>query len=134
MAIYKILSFDKYTGSLVVQFAENIPPLNVDVPINEAGFFITGQELDQHIQGFVPTWHIKRLEKLKSGIPNVAEVESLVDPAQEVTLPSIPQASDQAIANSQMWQELEFKKNVAKVLVEFGVLDTDPTQIPAATL
>jgi hypothetical protein len=136
MAHYKVLSFDKDTGSLVVQFAENMEPLSIDVPINEAGLFVTGQELDQYIQGFIPTWHLERLEKLKNGISNAADIEALVDLTQEAALPSTPQVqvNEEEIANRQMWADLAFKRNVSKVLVEFGLLDTDPTQIPTATL
>lgn len=134
MAHYKVLSFDKYSGSLTIQFAENVPPLNVDVPINETGLFMTGQELDQYIQGFVPTWHIDRLEKLKNGVSNVAEVEALVDPAQEVILPSIPQVSDEELATRKMLLEIAEEQRIAKILVKFGVLTEDPTAIPNTTL
>ena len=35
-------------------------------------------------------------------------------------------------ANAEMWQALRFEKDVAKVLVKFGVLQEDPTAIPVS--
>jgi hypothetical protein len=133
MASYKIVSFDKNAGSLIVKFAEDMAPLNVDVPLDTNNLFITGQELEQYIQGFIPTWHIERLEKLKNGIANASEIESLVSP-EEVALPSISEMSDKEKANVQMWKQLEEEKTIARVLVKFGVLTEDPTVIPNTTL
>jgi hypothetical protein len=133
MAIYKILSFDKNSGSLTVKFAENMAPFNIDVPLDANNLFITGEELEQYIQGFIPTWHLERLEKLKNGIANVSEIESLVS-TEEVALPSIPEMSDEEKANLKMWKQLEEEKTIARALVKFGVLTEDPTVIPSATL
>jgi len=134
MASYKILSFDKNTGSLVVQFAENMAPLNIDVPLTNDGLFIVGEELEQYIQGFIPTWHIERLEKLKNGIANVSDIESLVSPTEEVVLPVVPELSVEEQANAKMWFDLEEEKRVARVLVKFGLLKEDPTIIPSTIL
>ena len=134
MASYKILSFDKNTGSLVVQFAENMAPLNIDVPLTNDGLFIVGEELEQYIQGFIPTWHIERLEKLKNGIVNVSDIESLVSSTEEVVLPVVPELSAEEQANAKMWFDLEEEKRVARVLVKFGLLKEDPTIIPSTIL
>jgi hypothetical protein len=100
----------------------------VDVPINSDGLFITGQELDEYIKGFIPTWHLERLEKLKEGISNVNDIANLVE-----AVPS-PQESIIAAAevnkNAEMWREVQFEQSVAKALVKFGVLESDPTAIP----
>jgi hypothetical protein len=137
MAIYKILSFDKYTGSLVVQFAENMTPINIDVPLNNDNLFITGQELDQYIQGFIPTWHMERLEKLKSGITNANEIENLVASTSETNLPLIPEAPQmtaEELSALQMRMQLAEEQRIAKILVRLGVLATDPTEIPTGAL
>jgi hypothetical protein len=134
MATYKILSFDKNTGSILVQFAENMTPLSIDVPINEAGLFVTGEELEQYIQGFIPTWHIERIEKLRTGVANSDDINTLVAPAAEVVLPVVPEITSEEEANRKMWIELEEEKKVARVLVKFGLLTEDPTVIPTATL
>lgn len=134
MANYKILSFDKYTGCLLIKFAENISPLSIDVPLTNEGLFIVGEELEQHIQNFIPTWHIERLEKLKSGIANASEIESLVSPVEETVLPPTPQVSPEELANLEMWENFKFEQKVAKALVKFKILETDPTEITNTTL
>ena len=134
MANYKILSFNKNTGGLVVQFAEDMAPLNIDVPLDANNLFIVGEELEQYIQGFIPTWHIERLEKLKNGIANASEIEILVAPAEEVVLPSVSEISAEEKANLQMWKQLEEEKTIARALVKFGLLTEDPTAVPTTTL
>ena len=134
MAHYKILSFDKYTGSLVVQFAENMTPVNIDVPLNNDNLFITGQELDQYIQGFIPTWHMERLEKLKNGVANANEIESLIVSTEEMLLPSAAIVSDEEKANIQMWADVAEEQRIAKILIKFGVLAENPTEIQTSNL
>ena len=134
MAHYKILSFDKYTGSLVVQFAENMAPVSIDVPLNNDNLFITGQELDQYIQGFIPTWHMERLEKLKNGVANANEIESLIVSTEEMLLPSAAIVSDEEKANIQMWADVAEEQRIAKILIKFGVLAENPTEIQTSNL
>jgi hypothetical protein len=51
-------------------------------------------------------------------------------PAQPVVATTTPAA----VANQQMWDQVAFEQKVAAALVKFGVLATDPTQIPVTTL
>jgi hypothetical protein len=130
---YKIINFIAAEGKVEVEYDANQAPLFIDVPLNENGLFITGQELDTFIQGFIPVWHLERLEKLKNGVNNSNDILSLV---QQSDKPVIEQSSTNVVTNStnQMWTEVEFDKQVAARLVKFGVLETDPTAISTTTL
>jgi hypothetical protein len=130
---YKIINFIAAEGKVEVEYDANQAPLFIDVPLNENGLFITGQELDTFIQGFIPVWHLERLEKLKNGVDNANDILSLV---QQADKPVIEQSSTNVVTNStnQMWTEVEFDKQVAARLVKFGVLETDPTAISTTTL
>lgn len=94
MATYSIIGFNKDMGQLLVRFHPDMSPVAVDVPI-ENGQYITGSALDAYIQGFIPVWHIERLETIKSGISNEASIEALVtpEPAPESTGTVTPSAT-----------------------------------------
>lgn len=51
--------------------------------------------------------------------------------AQELPV-AAPTTTQQA--NSAMWAQIEFDKQVAKSLVRFGLLAADPTEIPVTEL
>jgi hypothetical protein len=55
---------------------------------------------------------------------------------QQADKPVIEQSSTNVVisANTEMWTEVEFDKQVAARLVKFGVLETDPTAISTTTL
>jgi hypothetical protein len=135
MATYKIIGFDKTNGSITVSFDENMAPLNVDVPLNDQGAYITGTELDTYIQGFIPTWHLDRISKIAAGVSNESAIEALVEAVPSVEIPlEGTEASVIADGNIAMWQQLETEKQIAKALVKFGVLAEDPTIIQTSTL
>lgn len=134
MATYKILEFNKNSGQLVIEFAVGMAPLTIDVPLKD-GLFITGTELEEYIQGFIPTWHLERQTQLNAGVPNATVLEQLVPQTEQVVLPTtLTPEQEQAQENARMWAELQFEKDVAKVLVKFGVLESDPTVIPVQAL
>jgi hypothetical protein len=130
---YKIINFLATEGKVEVEYDINQASLFIDVPLNESGLFITGQELDTFIQGFIPVWHLERLEKLKNGVNNANDLLRLV---QQSDKPVIEQSNTNVVMNSniEMWSEVEFDKQVAARLVKFGVLETDPTSIANTTL
>ena len=132
MASYKVLEFNKNSGQLIIEFAVGVTPLAVDVPIKN-GLFITGAELDEYVQGFIPTWHLERQVQLNAGIPNASALEQLVETQSEVELPTVlTPEQEQAIENEAMWAQVEFERKVAAVLIKFGVLTSDPTNIPVS--
>jgi hypothetical protein len=134
MTTYKIIGFDKTTGVISIQFDEKMAPLAIDVPLTDQGLYITGEELNQYIEGFIPTWHLDRFNKIASGIPNEAAIESLVEPPAPVEISEV--ATQQVVTdmNIEMWQQHEMESQIAKILVKFGVLQEDPTAINVTTL
>lgn len=132
MASYKVLEFNKNSGQLIIEFAVGATPLAVDVPIKD-GLFVTGTELDEYVQGFIPTWHLERQAQLNAGIPNASALEQLVEAQPEVELPTVlTPEQEQAIENEAMWAQVEFERKIATALIKFGVLESDPTSIPVS--
>lgn len=134
MATYKIIGFDETAGVLIIQFDTNMAPLTVDVPFDENGQYITGDALDHHIQGFIPVWHLDRLARISSGVANVDAIKALVETPEPVTQPSNDDGSAEALANADMWSEHMQEKAIAKALVKFGVLQSDPTEVEVTRL
>jgi hypothetical protein len=128
---YKIVNFIADEGKIEIIYSEQFAPLAIDVPLNDDGLFITGQELDTYIQGFIPTWHLERIAKLNAGIPNAAELMALVEAAPAITdSPENLLMLEEANRNSEMWAQQQFESQIAKALIKFGVLSEDPTVIP----
>jgi hypothetical protein len=133
MATYKVINFDENTGQLVIDFALGMAPITVDVPIKD-GLYITGQELNSYVEGFIPTWHIERQTQVNSGVANAAELKKLVQETATIEIPTVLTVDQiQEQATQKMWAELEFERNVAKALIKFGVLTSNPTEISVNT-
>jgi len=81
---YKIVNFFPEEGKVEVFYSEKLSNLFIDVPINNDNLFITGQELDDYIKGFIPTWHLERIEKIQKGISNINEIANLVEIANPI--------------------------------------------------
>lgn len=122
---YKIIKFEETTGVLVVQFHENIPPFGIDLPLNEQGLYITGQELEQYIEGFAPRDFIERKNKISQGIANASEIQALVDNTNNDD-ETITLTEEEREAQNQ-YAQLQFDKKIAQTLIRFGLLTTDPT-------
>jgi hypothetical protein len=134
MKNYKILEFKESDGLLVIAFAEGAAPTAIEIPIKD-GLYITGKDLEDYINGFIPTWHIERLAKINSGVSNANEIKALVEAQPEVVLPTVlTPEQKQAAENDRMWEQYEFESKVAKALVKFGVLQSDPTAIDVTEL
>ena len=81
MANYEIVKFNEATGSILVSYKDNgetFVTYNVDIPLDENNYFITGDALDAYITGMFPAATLARMQALKTGIPNAAEIQSLV--------------------------------------------------------
>lgn len=98
----------------------------VDVPVVD-GRFISGQELDAEIRSRSPEWLVARKGEVQSA-SGFEQIEALVQP-----LPA-PAVDPQDAANAAMWSEVRIEQEVAKALVKFGVLESDPTAIPVEVL
>lgn len=130
MPTYKVINFDEATGQLIVEYAVGMQPLAIDIPI-ENGLYITGEKLDEYIKGFIPSWHIERMAQINAGIPNKDELKALAQEAYaEIELPNV--LTPEQAANAQMWADIDFEQKLAAALVKFGILDSNPTEIPVA--
>lgn len=127
MTTYKIIDFNKAQGSVIVRFADNMAPLNIDVPLTENGTYITGAELDEYIKEFIPTWHLDRISQIAAGVSNEAEIESLVE--REVLVAGDVADTTAALESAKEFQQAESEKIIAKALVKWGLLNSDPTEV-----
>ena len=81
---YHIRAFNKVLGHLYVEF-EGFGNKAINVPINDAGLYITGTELDEYIKSFIPEAEVKRKAALAAGIPNWEDIQNLVpEPDQQI--------------------------------------------------
>jgi hypothetical protein len=122
---YRIVKFEETTGVLVVQFHESIPPFGIDLPLNEQGLYITGQELEQYIEGFAPRDFIDRKNKINQGIANASDIQALVDNTNNEETITLTEEEREA---QKQYEQLQFDKRIAQTLIRFGVLTTDPTE------
>ena len=128
---YRITKATPEIGQIEVTYTYNgraLATYAIDVPIVE-GAFITGDALESEIQHRAPTWLVER----EQAIATAAGFEQITARVQE--FPVAPQELDpEAIANAQMWEQIQFEKRVAQALVKFELLAEDPTAIPSASL
>jgi hypothetical protein len=113
---YKIKQFNEVTGQLTIEFDPTVSPFSVDVPLNQAGLYITGEELDAYIRGFAPTDFINRGKQIAAGITNSAELKALE---------TEPLPADQTQEQLQAIEEAraaEVEKHVKAALIKLGVI------------
>lgn len=122
--MYKIIGFDEKTGQAIISVNNDTMQFSIDVPLDNNGLFFVGEELDNYIKGFIPVDLIDRKNILESGVANAHEIYSLVE--------ILPNEKNQQ--TDEMWQQTYLEKQIAKALVKFGVLQTNPTEIPVNTL
>lgn len=111
---YEIKSFDRITGSALVRFwtDDYLDGLiyNVDIPLKD-GSYITGAELDAHIQCFSPVGQIERLVALAS--VDATAIESMIAP-----VPPPPAKTPEQLAEE---ARNEAKKNRAEYVAGIKV-------------
>ena len=126
---YRIIRAISEIGQIEVTYThegKDIATYAIDVPIVD-GAFLIGDALDTEIRHRAPLWLIERESAIKTatGFDQIeALVQPMVDPAQ----------SQQEAANAAMWAKVEFERQVAEVLVKFGLMQADPTAIPTTVL
>jgi hypothetical protein len=113
MVNYKILSFDELTAQIVVEF-DGMPPMAIDLVIDEDGNVPVADELDTAIRMYYPSWVQERNSKLAKGVKNANAIKNLIAPAPP---PSI-----------------DFLKNSIRSARNKILFDTDWTQLPDAPL
>jgi hypothetical protein len=90
--IYKIREFNEQTGQITITVDNYHSPILIDLPLDDENNVLSGNELDQYVNGFIPHAYIARKEKLKNGIKNADKIKSLVIP-----LPPLPKIEEQPI-------------------------------------
>ena len=126
---YQIIRATPEIGQIEVLYKDGNKPVGayaIDVPVVD-GAFLTGDALHNEIMHRAPTWVSQRAQEVASAT-GFDQIVALVQP-----LPVDEQTSEQQ-ANAAMWAQVEYEKKLAKALVKFGVLSSDPTEIPVTEL
>ena len=100
MLSYRIIKFNQSTGSIVVQYKKDdvvIATYNFDIPIDDGGLYLVGDELHERLMSMMPTQWIARMESLANGVANAADIEALVDPLPVIEPTPLP-AGNQPIS------------------------------------
>jgi hypothetical protein len=121
MTYYKIIGFNETNGSIIVEFDDNHAPLSIDIPIDENNAYLIGDALDVYIQGFIPTWHLDRLTKIKNGVLNVQDIKNLVQEPPTVNNEISEEQRNEIIRQ----QEAKENEHFIKVLTRLNILPTN---------
>jgi len=116
---YEVLSVDRDANCMSVLFKSNgFQDVTVGVRIP-----FEGEDVDAVIRLSAPLaiWQpvVRPLQTIEVGYSGQVQPE---------------EADADAAANAEMWAQVEFERRVAKALLKFGVLQTDPTSIPITGL
>ena len=119
---YRVVNINQEANCMDVEYsAEGYEPVLVGVRIP-----LADENVDEIIKSFVPigTW-----------FPRTTELATVEAGHVGVMSVSTPLYADPAAAeNMQMWMQVRFEQQVAKALVKFGVLQSDPTEIGVTQL
>ena len=85
---YKIIKFDEQLGRITV-LPEGFDPIDIDLPLNENNEVYEGEQLQQYITGFLPIYHVDRMNALLFGITNAESIRNLVEPSDYVEPPTV---------------------------------------------
>lgn len=126
---YQIIKATPEIGQIEVLYKEGNKPVGVyaiDVPVVD-GAFLTGDALHEEIMHRAPVWVNQREQEVTtaSGFDSIV---ALVQPLE------VDQPTSEAQANAEMWAQQAYEQKLAKALVKFGVLATDPTAVEVTTL
>lgn len=130
---YKIVAATPEIGQIEVAYfigGEHVATYAIDVPIVD-GLYITGEALSNEIHHRAPVWLVERKQSVHAA-PNFAEIEALIAPTTPTAVSTAVELPPSAEAL--MWRQTETEQMVAKALVKFGVLSSDPTAIEVAML
>ncbi len=100
---YKITSFDTTLGRITIQFDCVNYPIDLDLHLDENGYYPEEEKLDVYIRTICPLWDAHRSGKLAEGIPNTDSILSLVQepPPVEVVEEPEPEPEPEPIAEDQ---------------------------------
>ena len=122
---YQIINVDEAARCMeVVYSAEGHQTMHIGARLP-----FEGELLEDVIKAFAPVslW----LEiKAPRVVPEVGQ-HGVID---NLSMPAILETEEelQERLNAEMWGQVDFEKRVAKALIRFGVLESDPTAIPVS--
>lgn len=128
---YVITKFNETTKTIDVSFEDNSWAqirLTNPLPKNK-------EELENIIKEFAAP--IEAIEAQISPDADLSYINSLVNEQNITTRKSVSIPLDQMLdpeaeANAEMWEQIHFKKQIGDVLVEFGLISTNPVSIPVS--
>lgn len=126
---YQIINANADIGQIEVLYKQNgvhLAVYAIDVPIID-GAYLTGEALHAEIMHRAPTWVTTRQRETMTAL-GFDEIQALVKPLE------IPEVSADAKANEEMWEQVAYEQKLAKALVKFGLLESDPTEIGVTKL
>lgn len=126
---YQIIRATPEIGQIEVLYKDGEKLLGVyaiDVPVVD-GAFLTGDALHEEIMHRAPTWATQREQEVTAAT-GFDQIVALVE-----ELP-IGEPTTEQQANAAMWAQVEFEKKLAKALIKFGLLASDPTAIEVTQL
>lgn len=118
---YTVIRVDQDAKCMDVEFkADGFDPIVVGVRLP-----MLGENVDAVIKSCAPnfTWN-----------PQIIEYATVAIGTSGRYVASSAEEIQQEMDNARMWAKIEFEKQVAAVLVKFGVLQTDPTSIKVTSL
>jgi hypothetical protein len=130
MMEYKIIRATRAIGQIEVQYSKDgeiAGTFAIDVPVFN-NIFMTGDALHTEILNRAPVWVHNRKAEVANAT-GFEMIEALVQPPAPM-----PTEDPQVQANREMWQRVEFEKQVAEALVKWGVLQSNPTSIGVTQL
>lgn len=108
---YKITNFIPESAQVIIE-VPGLAPFAVDLPIDDNGNVPVGEELTVYLSGFIPTWHLDRVNKISTGIKNIAEIQALVQPSDLAPL---------EISNPNLTENTSLKATIVEVLQELRI-------------
>lgn len=91
-----------------------------------------GESLEAVVAMYSPVRYWEELNAAVS-VPEVG-ISGTMTPVVPEESPSVPMESPQGQANQKMMERIQFEKEVANLLVKWGVLQNDPTAIEVTQL
>ena len=129
---YVITKFDETTKTIDVSFDDNSwAQLRLKNPLPK-----NKEELDFLIKDFAEP--IEAIQARQAPDADLSYISAMVNQAQTTTrksleIPDSLEVDPEVLANSEMWEQTQFKKQVGDVMVEFGLLTSNPVSIPVST-
>lgn len=117
---YKVIRVDQNADCMDVEFSlEGHEPVLVGVRIP-----LIDEDVDRVIRSFIPfsTWFPRTTEK------------QVVEVGYSGAMPYMPYDSSASPEEADVWAQTHYEQQLAKTLIKFGLLESDPTVIEVTRL